>query len=510
MPDDRSSFSLTKFIAAIIFGMGLLAASVVYGVNYAVDRAVSMDARTKAEDWAKYFISTMPDLDRLLADGKLDERQASVVSTAAKVGNVFRFKLYDARGGTILESDAETFENEADEDHIDDDAADVVNSKRSVISLNDGTHERNMPSLYAEAYVPVLKANGGLRAIVEIYVDQTRTAQFFKNTFGALAFSLALGMALAFGVPTLAYLFRTKQAREVKHDAEFLAMSRDAAEKSESEALKAAAEFKELSESVTMLNIQLRQKAEELQSAQEEIVRKGKMAQLGMLITTVAHELRNPMGVVRSTVFLLQRRLKDTSVEVAALLTRVDSGIVRCDNIISQLLDYARSQKLDTTATDVDGWLEEMLRGEAVKLPADLSITCNLGLQGRKADIDPERTGRAIINLLTNAVEAMTNRGQPLAGMAGRPLRIDVSTKPTARGTEITVEDNGPGIPPDMIEKIREPLFTTKGFGAGLGIPAVEKIMELHGGGLDISSAPDRGARFTIWFPATQPEKQAA
>ena len=110
MPDDRSSLSLTKFIAAIIFGMGLLAASVVFGVNYAVDRAVSIDARTKADDWAKYFINTLPDLDRLLANGKLDGHQASVVSTAAKVGNVFRFKLYDAKGNTILESDAETFE----------------------------------------------------------------------------------------------------------------------------------------------------------------------------------------------------------------------------------------------------------------------------------------------------------------------------------------------------------------------------------------------------------------
>lgn len=510
MPDDRLTFNLTKFIAAIVFGMCLLAGSVVVGINYAVDRAVSMDARNKADDWAKYFINTLPDLDRLLANGKLDDRQTSVVATAAKVGNVFRFKLYDAKGSTILESDAETFAKDADADHIDDDALDVVTGKQSKISLNDGTKERNMPSLYAEAYVPVLKANGDLLAIVETYVDQTKIAEFFKKTFGVLAISLALGAALTFGVPTLAYLFRTKQAREVKHDAEFLTRSRDAAEKSEFEALKAAAEFKELSESVTKLNIQLRQKAEELQSAQEEIVRKGKMAQLGVLIATVAHELRNPMGVVRSSVYLLQKKLKDTNIDAATLLTRVDSSIVRCDNIISQLLDYARSQKLDTTPTDVDVWLEAMLTDEAAKFPVGLSITCNFGLQGVKANIDPERTSRAIANLITNAVEAMTYRGQPLAAMAGRPPQIGVITKPSARGAEITIEDNGPGIPAHLIEKIREPLFTTKGFGTGLGIPAVEKVMELHGGGLEINSAPDQGARFTLWFPTTQPDQQAA
>ena len=220
---DRSYFSLTKFAAAIVLGMCVLAASVVFGVNYAVDRAVSIDARTRADDWAKYFINTLPDLDHLLATGKLDERQAAVVSTAAKVGNVFRFKIYDAKGNTILESDAETFDREADEEHLDDDAFEVVESKQSVISLNDGTNERNMPALYAEAYVPVLKANGEIRTIIETYVDETRIAAFFKTTFQTLAIVLGLGMAFAFGAPTLAFLLRTKQAREVKQRVEFLA-----------------------------------------------------------------------------------------------------------------------------------------------------------------------------------------------------------------------------------------------------------------------------------------------
>ena len=510
MPNDPSPFSLTKFIVAIVFGMCLLAASVVFGVNFAVDRAVSVDARTKAEDWAKYFINTLPDLDQLLANGKLDDHQSSVVSTAAKVGNVFRFKLYDAKGSTILESDAETFAKEADADHLDDEALDVVRLKQSMISLNDGANERNMPSLYAEAYVPILTTNGNLRAIVETYVDQTKTAEFFKKTFGALAVCLALGMALAFGVPTLAYLFRTKQARKVQHDAEFLAKSRDAAEKSESEALKTAAEFKALSENVILLNLQLRQKAEELQLAQEEIVRKGKMAQLGGLIATVAHELRNPMGVVRSTVFLLQRKLRDSNVDVAILLARVDSGVVRCDNTISQLLDYARSNELVMTATDIDAWLETVLTRETERLPSNINITCSLGLQGYKSNIDPERTGRAILNLITNSVEAMTSNGRPLAEMKGRPLQINVSTSQTMCGVEITVEDNGPGIPPELLDKVREPLFTTKGFGTGLGIPAVEKIMESHGGGLEISPAPNYGTRSTIWFPAKRNDRLAA
>ena len=503
---DLARLRPTRLMVAIALGMVIVAGSVMFGIDFAVNKAVSMDARTKAEDWAKYFIEAMPDLDPLLAGGKMNTQQQSLVSTAAKIGNVFRFKLYDAKGTAILESDPERFDKDADEDedHIEDEALDVVRDKQSMVSLNDGKHERNMPSLYAEAYVPVLKENGELRAIVETYVDQTKTADFFKTAFASLAVALGLGTALAFGIPTFAYLVSTKQARKVKHEAELMALARDAAEKSEAEALSAAARFKALNESVTTLNIQLHQKAEELQSAQEEIVRKGKLAQLGMLIATVAHELRNPLGAMRATNFLLKKRMESASAETTKLLARIDSGIVRCDNIISELLDYSRSEPLDTAATDVDSWLAAVLTDQAADLPAEIDINCELGLGGSQANIDPVRMRRAIMNLVENSVEAMTRKGQSPVGFAGRPLRIDARTKLTPRGAEITIEDNGPGIPPELLAKIREPLFTTKGFGTGLGLPAVEKIVELHGGGLELESEPGRGARFTIWIPGSQ------
>jgi diguanylate cyclase (GGDEF)-like protein len=216
-------FNLASFVAVGLLGMCILAASVVVGVNFAVDNAVSVDARARAEDWARYFVSTLPQVDRLLATGHLDEQQASVVATAANVGNVFRFKLYNAKGDAILESDAKNFGKDQDTDHVDNEASEVAASRQSSVSLNDGTHERNMPPLYAEAYVPVLNVDGSLRAIVEAYVDQTKTAQFFKTSFETLAIALSLGIAVAFGAPALAFLLRTKQAREVKHRIEFLA-----------------------------------------------------------------------------------------------------------------------------------------------------------------------------------------------------------------------------------------------------------------------------------------------
>jgi signal transduction histidine kinase len=278
----------------------------------------------------------------------------------------------------------------------------------------------------------------------------------------------------------------------------------------EAEARESSDLFKDLNHQVTLLNMELEAKMGQLKEAQEENVRKGKLAQLGVLIATVAHELRNPLSVVRTTTYVLQKKLIDSSIDVSSQVTRIESGIKRCDTIISQLLDFARTQKPNTIPTVVDDWLETILKEEAAKLPACLIITCNLGLQGIKVNIDVERAVRVIINLLSNASEAMTHKGHVLAEMAGRVPQIDVSTALTARGAEITVKDNGPGIPADMMTKIREPLFTTKGFGTGLGIPAVEKIMELHGGGLDINSVAGEGARFTIWFPVAQADQLAA
>ena len=222
MPAGATAFHLRKYIAAALLSTAILGGLVVFAVDLAIDRAVSADARARAEDWAKYFVATIPEFDELVSSGQLTERQRAVVSTAL-VGNVFRFKLYDAKGNAVLQSDLETFSNQEQHDHIDDEAMEVIVSKQPLVFLNAGTRERNMPSRYAEAYVPVLDRAGNLRAIAETYVDETRTEAFFHRSLGALAVALGVGFAFSFGIPTVAFLIRTRQAREVRHQAEFLA-----------------------------------------------------------------------------------------------------------------------------------------------------------------------------------------------------------------------------------------------------------------------------------------------
>ena len=222
MPTGATVFHLRKYIAAALLSTAILGGLVVVAVDLAIDRALSADARARAEDWARYFVATIPEFDELVSTGNLTERQRAVVSTAM-VGNVFRFKLYDAKGNTVLRSDLETFQNQEQHDHADDEAMEVIATKQPLVSLKAGGRERNMPSLYAEAYVPVLDRGRNLRAVAETYVDETRTGAFYHQSLGALAIALGVGFAFSFGIPTVAFLIRTRQAREVSHKAEFLA-----------------------------------------------------------------------------------------------------------------------------------------------------------------------------------------------------------------------------------------------------------------------------------------------
>jgi signal transduction histidine kinase len=267
----------------------------------------------------------------------------------------------------------------------------------------------------------------------------------------------------------------------------------------------------------------------ELSEAQEEIIRRGRMSQLGQLIATVAHEIRNPLGAVKTGVFVLERRVKAeisaafqniaTSAGDAAVparkpefdtqFQRINRGIARCDAIITQLLDFTRTATAQTELKEIDPWLSDVVDDLRHQLPPAVTIDLDLAMTGQTVAFDPVRIQRAVVNLVNNASEAMVGKGDDLSKYTTKNPRIIVATRLTGRGAEISVTDNGPGIQPEDLARIREPLFTTKSFGTGIGLPAVEKILEQHNGGLDISSAPGEGACFIAWFPVQNILKEA-
>jgi signal transduction histidine kinase len=281
-------------------------------------------------------------------------------------------------------------------------------------------------------------------------------------------------------------------------------------EEAHEQALAFSREIQVVNGDMGQLNRQLNENLTKLREAQDEVLRKGKMAQLGNLTATVAHELRNPLSTVRTSVFMLARKIKDQGLGLDPQLQRINNGIVRCDNIITQLLDFSRSRAVKLEPIVLDDWLEKLVQAEAPKLPDALSIECYFGLGDRLVNIEPGRLERAVINLLSNASEALLGKGDdPKARYRDNPV-VKLLTQLSARGIEIVVGDNGPGIPPDILAKIREPLFTTKNFGTGLGIPAVEQILEQHGGGMEISSEDGQGAAFTLWLPVNHAVEKVA
>jgi signal transduction histidine kinase len=276
------------------------------------------------------------------------------------------------------------------------------------------------------------------------------------------------------------------------------------------ESIEQGALIAEINNDVSTLNKELDAKMKALVQAQDELIKKGRMEQLGHLTATVAHELRNPLGAVRTSSFLLERKLKDKGLNVESQLQRIANGVTRCDDIITQLLDFSRTSKLYCEESNLDQWLVKVLEDAALQIPNTVKLTCELGLNDQKVPFDGARLQRAIINLLSNASEAMVGNGKDNAKSATLEPMISISTSIVDDMVAICVSDNGPGMTAEILGKIREPLFTTKSFGTGLGVPAVEQIAHQHGGRLDVTSVVGKGSSFTLVVPKNAVVSEAA
>jgi signal transduction histidine kinase len=261
---------------------------------------------------------------------------------------------------------------------------------------------------------------------------------------------------------------------------------------------------------VAALNRSLSDNLQKLKEAQQELLNKGKMEQLGQLTATVAHEIRNPLGSVRTSAFLIGRKVDTKKIGIDVQIDRINKGVDRCDDIITQLLDFSRTKQLVTQAAKFDNWLESAVREESESISLAVMIECHLGLGELDVHFDQARMRRALGNLMHNAAEAMVGKGDKMIpGATTHPL-IRVETRRIHNNVDVMVTDNGPGMSSEVLEKVLEPLFTTKNFGTGLGLPAVEQIVKQHGGELLIRSMPGQGATFTLRFPINSSRSEAA
>lgn len=247
----------------------------------------------------------------------------------------------------------------------------------------------------------------------------------------------------------------------------------------------------------------------ERRKARDELLRNSKLMQLGQLTATVAHEIRNPLGAIRTASFVLERKVRGQLDGVGPQLERINNGIQRCDKIITELLDVSRAKTLKTRRLPVDAWIEETIEEERKALAGSPVIVLNLRLGAIEAQFDPDQLRQVVINLLANAAEAMSEKVKADELQRYVPT-IHVTTRLAGPFVEIIFTDNGPGIEPKHMKRIREPLFTTKSFGCGLGLPAIERILDNHGGYLGIESVVGQGATIVAGFRQYRIDNAAA
>ncbi len=258
-----------------------------------------------------------------------------------------------------------------------------------------------------------------------------------------------------------------------------------------------ATENRRQAESYRRLAEELADTNRRLQQAQAEVRRSERLAALGQLTAGVAHEIRNPLGVIKGSAEMLAQKISATDALAAELAGYISSEVDRLNGIVSRFLDFARPLQLHRRPEEIPPLLERSLK--AVRDSGSheaMNVERQYGADLTPVPLDAELCEQVFTNLILNAYQAMGDKGGTLR-VSARP--VNSAERP---GVEIEFADTGPGVPAELREQIFNPFFTTKRDGVGLGLSLVSRIIDEHGGSIRLASEPGEGARFRIFLPA--------
>jgi len=236
----------------------------------------------------------------------------------------------------------------------------------------------------------------------------------------------------------------------------------------------------------------VRRQRERERDVVRQLAHADQLATLGQLAAGLAHEIKNPLAGIQGALEVLRDDAGES--ENAHLFSEMLAELGRVNGILQRLLESGRAQPLRLVRCDMGRLLEDVvellqpgLRRQRVELVREVAAVLP------EVEIDPAKIRQVLVNLIQNAAEAMQESG-------GR-VRLLASTDPGQSAVVLTVEDDGPGIPRENLERLFEPFFTTKFSGTGLGLPISKSLVEQHGGEIDVTSEPGQGTSFVIVLP---------
>ena len=227
---------------------------------------------------------------------------------------------------------------------------------------------------------------------------------------------------------------------------------------------------------------------EEVKRKTEELLKKEKLSAIGELAARIAHDMRNPLSIIKNTVEMLKLEQKPKNSKSLTQWARLERAIYRISHQVEDVLDFIKIAPIKKKPTKLSIIFQDTI--ERVALPDKIKV--HLPKNDYVVPCDPDRLEVVFVNLLMNA-------GQALGDKPG-DIYINL-TEETPDDILITIKDTGPGIPKKLIPKIFDPLFTTRQIGTGLGLPSCKNILEKHGGTIDVSSTKGKGATFLIRLP---------
>jgi PAS domain S-box-containing protein len=239
------------------------------------------------------------------------------------------------------------------------------------------------------------------------------------------------------------------------------------------------------------------ERTRQLQDAHERLIRQERLAALGELAGSVGHELRNPLGVITSAVYYLRIVLAERSEEVDQSLDLIEKEARNAANLVSDLLEYARIKLVNRLPVVISDSIAQALAKNPP--PDNVIVSSQIPAELPAVLVDPRQLEQVLVNLVTNAYQAMPQGGRLSIGLCESS---NADSDPSM--VVLCIQDTGKGIEPENIDKIFEPLFTTKARGIGLGLAISKKLIEANQGRIKVESELGVGTTFRVYLPISR------